>query len=120
MAAFDYLESRADAEELLAEFGQTGAIRRQAASGPAHDPVLTPTDYPATLVVDPDGWQQSETTGTLIQMSDAKVYVSTAGLSIEPTVADQIVMGGAPLDVVAVKPLSPAGTLVMWTIAARG
>ena len=34
---FDYLESRDDADELIAEFGQAVNLRRTATSGPAYD-----------------------------------------------------------------------------------
>lgn len=120
MLAFDYSRSIATAQRLIARFGQTGAIRRITSTGSPHDPALTATDYSCTLVDDPEGWEASEIAGTLIQATDKKLYVSTAGLTIDPGEADKIVVGGAEYQIVQTKKMAPAGVTVMWIIAARG
>lgn len=115
MAFYD--EMRGVAEEMIAEFGQTGAIRRTTLSGPSYDPVETDLDHPCTLV-DLDVEERS-IDGALVLRGDRTVYLSTEGLSIEPLRTDQVVIGGNPHTIVDVKPLQPAGLIVFWELQAR-
>lgn len=119
---FDYAEAQSDAEELIAYFaaGTTGAIRRTVVSGVPWDPgsqTTTVTDYPCVLVQ--TNYSDREIDGSLIKATDRRVYVSTDGLSITPTVSDKIVVGGVPLEIVRVIPLEPAATVICWEIQAR-
>jgi hypothetical protein len=41
MTAFDYAESKADADELIEEFGQTGTLRRTTTSGTSYNPTVS-------------------------------------------------------------------------------
>lgn len=119
---FDYVEARADAEELIAEFGQTGAIRRAENSGPAYDPVQTTTDHPCRLVEVPtqlQGYGAQAVPGSLIQATDCLVYVSTEGLAIEPALSDMVLIGGLEHSIVTLKPLSPAGLVVAYELVVR-
>lgn len=114
---FDYADARADAEELIAEFGQASVIRRQTNSGPVYDPAIIETDYACTLVdLDID---ESKIDGTIIARGDRMAYVSTAGLSITPDLADKIIIGSEVHAIRNVKPLSPAGTVVLWELIIR-
>lgn len=114
MATFDYGRSRAVAERLIAKFGTTGAIRRSTTSGPDYDPEITETDYACTLVtLEID---LSKVDGTLIQASDRMAYVSTAGLSIDLSTADEIVVEGKAHAIKVVRPLNPAGLTVYWEV----
>lgn len=117
MATFNYAEMRAVAEELIAEFGQAGAIRRTATSGPAYDPETVTTDHACQLAV--MEYTDDKIDGTLIMRGDKLVYLSTAGLSIEPSTADKVMIGGEEHAIINVKPLSPAGLIVFWEIQAR-
>jgi nucleoside-diphosphate-sugar epimerase len=119
VTGFDYANSRATAERLLARFGQVGAIERVTpGGGPAHNPgPSTTTSYPATLVA--LDYSDRERDGTLIQTGDRKVLISTAGLSITPTSADRIVIQGSRFEIVNLNPLDPAGTVVMWQVQVR-
>lgn len=117
MSAIDYAEIRAEAEIAIAEAGQTAHIRRATRSGPAYDPITTTTDHDC-LVVEV-GYTIRQIDGTRIRAGDKRLFVSTAGLTIEPTEQDQIIMGGVPHEIVRVSPLSPAGTVVFFEIQAR-
>jgi hypothetical protein len=116
MTSFDYARSRATAERLIAKFGMAGAIRRKTSTGPAYDPSFTTTDYLCKLVV--LNYEDSKIDGSLIRRTDKMIYLSTEGLSITPTEADSIVAETA-YQIINIKPLSPAGTVVFWEIQAR-
>lgn len=115
---FDYADAVATAIELIADFGQTGAIRRTVNSGDPWNPTQTDTDYTVTLVV--IDYENKDVDGTLIRQTDRHVLVSPDGLTVEPTTADSVVVDGATLAIINVKPLNPAGTLVMYDLQCRG
>lgn len=112
-----YPKLQQTASRLIAKFGQAGAIRRTTASGPAYDPETVITDHACQLAV--LQYTDDKIDGTLIMRGDKLVYLSTAGLSIEPSTADTVVIGGEKHAIVNVKPLSPAGLVVFWEIQAR-
>lgn len=117
---FGYAELRADAEEMIAEAGQDGVIRKPGvATGDPWNPTFgPPTDIPCKLVE----WEYTafEVDGTLIRADDRKLLVSTEGVTEALAQADQIVVGGKALAIISVKPLSPGGVVLLWQIQARG
>jgi hypothetical protein len=117
MTAFDYTRTRATAERLIARFGQTGALRRTVGDADPFNPVQTTTDYSCTFAV--LDYAKKDVDGTLIKQTDQMVYLSTSGLSVTPETTDRLVVGGAVLTVVNVKPLSPAGTVVYYELQVR-
>ncbi|MCD1266067.1 hypothetical protein B5M44_19150 [Shinella sumterensis] len=112
-----YPKLQQTAARLIAKFGQAGAIRRTTTSGPAYDPETVTTDHACQLAV--MQYTDDKIDGTLIMRGDKLVYLSTAGLSIEPSTADKVVIGGEEHAIVNVKPLSPAGLVVFWEAQAR-
>lgn len=117
MTAFNYTRTRATAERLIARFGQTGALRRMVSDNDPFNPELVPTDYACTFAV--LDYAKKDVDGTLIKQTDQMAYLSTAGLAITPETTDRLVVGGSPLTVVNVKPLSPAGVTVFWELQVR-
>lgn len=117
MAAFDYFDAQTTASDLIAEFGQTGALRRTVSDNDPFNPSQTTTDYPCTFAV--LDYAKSLVDGTLIKQTDQMVYLSTSGLSVSPETTDKLVVGGAVLSIQNVKPLSPAGTVLMWELQVR-
>lgn len=117
MAKFNYTRSVATANRLIDKFGQTGAIRRTETSGDPWNPGTSDTDYPCTLVA--LDYDQKDIDGTLIKATDKKVYVAVAGLPIQPTTTDKVIIGGVVSTIVQAKPLNPAGTVVFWELQAR-
>ncbi|MDP9590581.1 UNVERIFIED_ORG: hypothetical protein J2W19_003145 [Shinella zoogloeoides] len=87
-----YSRLQQTAARLIAKFGQAGAIRRTTTSGPAYDPETVTTDHACQLAV--MQYTDDKIDGTLIMRGDKLVYLSTAGLSIEPSTADKVVIGG--------------------------
>lgn len=115
--AFDYSEVRAVAEELIAEFGAAGVIRRSTTSGPDYDPVITDADYGCQLVT--LEYSDKDVDGTLIRNTDKLIYVSTAGLTITLEKSDKIIAAGEEYAIENLKPLSPAGIVVFWEVQGR-
>lgn len=116
-ATFDYARTRATAERLIARFGQTGALRRTTSDADPFNPSQTTADHACTFAV--LDYAKSMVDGTLIKQTDQMVYLSTSGLAITPETTDRLVVGGSPLTIVNVKPLSPAGTVLMWELQVR-
>lgn len=115
--SYNYPNIRATAERLIARFGQAGTIVRVTNSGDAWSPTQSEESHAVTLV-DLD-YSDVAVDGTLIKRTDRMVYVSTAGVTITPGIADKITIGGVAHEVVTVKPLSPGGVVVLWEIQAR-
>lgn len=121
MSAYDYSRAVATANRLLTRFGQLGAIRRTGApSGPAYDP--TPgavVDHPARFAV--MDYEASEIDGTRVLATDKKALLAVGSLTITPTLDDKLVEAdGTVYKIIPpLKPLSPAGTVVMYEIQAR-
>lgn len=114
---FDYAHTRAVAERLIKRFGQVGALRRTVNDDDPFNPGQTTTDYACTLAV--LDYSKRDVDGTLIRQTDQLVYVSTAGLALSPTPTDKLVIGGAVMTIVNVKPLSPAGLVVFYEVQVR-
>ena len=117
MAAFDYAKTRATAERLIAKFGQQAQLRRITNSGTDYDPVQTSQDF-ACMLVNLD-YMQAHIGDTLIQRGDRMVYLSIEGLSITPTLADKVLIGGIEHAIIDIQPLSPGGTVVFWQLQVR-
>ena len=71
MTAFDYVDARTTAEELIKDFGQAGTLTQTVNSGLSYDPTQTTTDHAITLVV--LAYDESEIDGSLIEVTDKKV-----------------------------------------------
>lgn len=117
MAGFNYAEVRAVAEELIAEFGTTGSVRRSTTTGPSYNPVVTNTDYACQLVT--LEYSDKDVDGTLIRKTDKLIYVSTAGMTITLEKSDKIIAAGEEYAIENLKPLSPAGIVVFWEVQGR-
>jgi hypothetical protein len=117
MTTFNYARTRSTAERLIERFGQTGALRRTTSDNDPFNPTQTTTDHACTFAI--LDYAKSAVDGTLIRQTDQQVYLSTAGLAIAPETTDRLVVGGTALTIVNVKPLSPAGTVLMWELQVR-
>jgi hypothetical protein len=112
---FDYIESRADADELIEEFGALAYVRRSVATGPAHEPTWTPTDYP-TFAVRVAFTQKQIATRNVLE-TDQRWLVAAGPLvtsSIEPKTPDALIAGGVALPILNCETLNPAGVAVLF------
>ena len=123
---FDYARSVAIANRLIARFGQRGAVRRgpDLSGGDSTNDLplppgdeAEPTDHPCTLVV--LDYSEEERAGSLIAQTDRKVLIATAGLDIEPTPEDALLIGTDEHQIVAVMPLAPGPVRVLWQAQVR-
>lgn len=115
MAAFDYITSRADADELIEEFGTLAYLRRSANTGTAWEPTVTTQDY-ATFAVR-IAFTQRQMAGGNVQLKDQRWLVAAGPLiaaGVEPAVPDSLVVSGEVLPILVNDPLSPAGTGVLF------
>ena len=115
--AFNYANARATAERLIANFGQSATLTQTANTGTDYNPTLTETDYTCTLAV--IDYKQSDIDGTVILKDDKKAIISTSGLTVTPTKADKLTIGGVVHDIVEIMPLSPAGIVIIWQAQIR-
>lgn len=119
MTAFDYAKAKATADRLIQRFGQSGHLRRIAATGPAYD--RSPgaaTDHACRFaVVD---YMATEIDGTRVLATDKKVYLAKGSLTIEPKASDVLVEADSSVyKIVSVAPLSPAGVVVVYELQVR-
>lgn len=116
--SFDYARAAATASRLLERFGAVATLKRRgdATYDPATGttaPTVTPVDTVA-VVFDYDARQID---GTLIRQGDRRAYMDAA---VAPRQGDALAWQGVDLTVVAVRPLSPAGTPVLFEAQLRG
>lgn len=116
-----YAEMAAVADDLIAEFGQLGAIRRTVApTGPDYDP--TPgaeVDYAAFFAV--MDYTAREIDGTRVLATDKKALLAVGSLTITPALDDKLVEADGTVYriVPPLKTLSPSGSPVMFEVQCR-
>lgn len=127
---FDYLETQRDADELIEEFGQVGAIRRTVVTPPPND--WTPGTevtayYPIKVAVLPI--EEKNVDGTLIMAGDQQALISPLGLTVTPQVGDIILINGEMYGeeyvdgdawtVSSMKTLAPAAIVALYDAVVR-
>jgi hypothetical protein len=119
---FDYLESRQDADELIAEFGAAASVRRVTSSGSDFAPTLTLTDYPTFAAKVEFTWKQMQ--GGNVLENDERWLVAAGPLNALGVTTilpgDALVVGGVVKTVLPVDTLAPAGTVVLFDCHIRG
>lgn len=121
MTSFNYARAKATADRLIERYGQLGAIRRTGApTGPEYDP--TPgvdVDHPARFAM--LDYEATEIDGTRVLATDKKALLAVGSLTITPALDDKLVEAdGTVYKIIPpLKPLSPAGTVVMYEIQCR-
>lgn len=118
MTAFDYSKTAATATGLLQRFGAACTLKRQ--TGGTYDPTtgttpVTVTELPTTAAV--FAYDQKYIDGTLVLQGDQRAYM-VAG--VVPVQGDVLAWQGRDYQVVAVKPLSPAGVNCLFEAQIRG
>jgi hypothetical protein len=122
MSAFDYLESRDDADELIEEFGAVASVRRVVASGSETEPTLTPTDY-STFAARVD-FTTKQLRDTTILDTDVRLLVAAGPLSVLGVITlatpDKLVLAtGEVFSVIRTVALRPAATVVLFDCQCR-
>jgi hypothetical protein len=118
VTAFNYAATAATATRLLERFGAAATINRQTTG--AYDPEtgtapVTTTTLATTAAV--FAYDQKYIDGTLIKQGDQRAYCAPTNA---PAQGDQLVWQGGTFEVIAVKPVSPAGVPVLYEAQIRG
>lgn len=117
----DYVRLAATSLRLLEEHGQDVSLRRIGAS--VYN-AATQTNTPAAPVDEPrfgaefplEGQHMFQ--GSLVEINDTKLLLDPDGA--EPSTKDKLILGdGTVKNIVSSKPLSPAGTPVLYTLHLR-
>lgn len=120
--AFNYLETRDDADALIAESGMAVSIRRQTASGTSFDPTLTNTDY-ATFGAKIEFTYKQLQSGSVVATDERWMIAAgpLAALGVtEVLPSDHVVFGGVERQIGPLsKPIAPAGTVVLFDVQAQ-
>ncbi|QQP96545.1 hypothetical protein [Lysobacter enzymogenes] len=118
MPTFNYVTTAATAARLLKRFGAPATIKRTTVG--AYDPEtgtapVTVTSLPTTAAV--FAFDQKYIDGTLILQGDQRAYMAPAQ---QPKQGDALAWQGGDYTIVAVKPLAPAGLVVLHEAQIRG
>lgn len=117
---FDYAEAKADADELIAEFGQVGLLRRPTKTGTAYNPTEgVPIEQACTFAI--VGFKVREIDGSRILATDKKAIIAKGALTMEPTKLTDFLVdaAGKSFKIIDVEPLDPAGTVVFYKAQVR-
>jgi hypothetical protein len=119
--AFDYIESRDDADELIKEFGAAVSLRRSVNTGTVFDPTITITDYPTFAARVEFTLKQLQ--GGNVLDTDERWLVAAGPLDSLGIVSvespDALNIGGVSRPILIAKPLSPAGVTVLYDCQIR-
>lgn len=118
---FNYVASRATADRLLANFGQSVSLRRTSSSGTAWEPTQTTTDYATTAAI--FDYTARQIDGENVLVTDRRAFVAAGPLTAAGIISiappDAFVIGSAVVPVVRAVALSPAGTVVIYDCQLR-
>lgn len=120
---FNYANSLATAERLLAKFGQDITITTVTVG--AYDTatqttLTTETPYTAKgVLLDYKRIDSGAMTAGNIQVNDKKLLVSPVGLTIEPNANDRATINGELWNVINVKTVKPASITVLYELQIR-
>ena len=118
--SFNYSASQAAAKKLLDKFGQLGYVKLRTETGAISDPIegdtpgtILDTDlFAVDLAVD-----KAFVDDELIKTTDRMVICSS---DAKPDTSDKMLVGTVEHTILAVKPISPAGTDVIYKVAISG
>ena len=108
------------ASKMLGDKGRAMVLRKRTAGAydPAtgvaaittedHNVIGAEFDFPALLI-----------DGTTIQRGDKKIILAADGMTVEPDVDDVVLVATVPRNVVSVKAINPAGTVVVYILQVR-
>lgn len=117
----DYVTIREAADDAINEAGQSGYLRKTTA-GTGTDPWNTGsgtvTDYPVRFVL--VDYAERDRDGTLVQVNDRQAIIAVGALTVEATEADKLVdASGTVFEIVAMRPLSPGGVVLLYQAQVR-
>jgi len=118
MAGFNYPGIAATATRLLQRFGAACTVKRL--TGSVYDPATStnvPTYAETASTAAVFAYEQKYIDGTLIRQGDQRAFCAPGA---EVRQGDKLVWQGKTFEVVASKPVSPAGVPVLYEAQIRG
>ena len=119
--AFDYPSLRDGlVEPQIADKGKPGQLsvnENPTGGDPWDSQIGTPGLYPVTLVE--LEFKKETHNGTLVEKNDLLFLVSTEGVTVDPQLADRMIVAGVEYQVVSVMPKAPGQTTMFWKIHVR-
>ena len=118
--AFDYPGIRDGvAEPLLKNFGKPGqiSVNVPGTGDPWESQIDNETLY--DVIAAQTRFTKDHNNGTLVKQNDVLFIVSTEGVSVDPELANRIIVKGITYQVVRVDPLEPGITTMLWYVHAR-
>lgn len=117
-AAF-YAGLRSTAARLLGDKGQQMTLRQRVSGAytPGQAVTVTETDHTVTGAVFP--YSAILVDGTRVRVGDKRVLLAAEGMTVEPDQDDRLQIGSVWHAVIAVKPVSPGGEVVVYELQVR-
>lgn len=119
--AFDYLKIReGTVEPLMAKFGKPAVLSVNVpATGaqPWESQLGTDDEYDVTVIQ--TLFEKADNNGTLVQETDVLFLVSTEGMTVDPALANRLVVNGVTYQVIRIDPLEPGPTVMLWKVHGR-
>jgi hypothetical protein len=120
LTAFDYAKTAATAVRLLQRFGRSAMLNRTTlgaynpATGAPAAGTMTPHACTAALFE----YAQRDIDGTHIRVGDQRAYIAP-DIALTPQTGDTLTIGSDAWSVIASRPLSPAGVVVLHDVQVR-
>lgn len=118
--AFDYTALNVETvQPLIDEFGDDGqlAVNVPGTGEPYESDldgeVLHPTRQVRTV------FKKADNNGTLVEKDDVLFLVSTKGVTIDPDLANRMIVDSVTYQVVRIDPLKPGPVIMLWKIHVR-
>ena len=110
------------ASRLIVKYGQAATLLR---AGPPTQNAYgeeipgVDTEYPVTILSATYAVEIQYIAAGLINVGDRRVFLSADGLTIEPEIADRLLIGGEEFSVARVSLLAPAGEEIFYELQVR-
>lgn len=114
---FNYAATAATVKRLLERFGASTTLKKIVSGYSPATGTAPEIEDAVAVTAAVFAYDQEYIDGTLIRMGDMRAYLTAAE---EPTQGDKLTWQGKDWEVVAVKPLAPAGIAVMYEAQIRG
>lgn len=119
MAAIDYAELQAAADEAIAEAGMAAVLRRYpSASGTAYNPTMGPPVETACVVV-VTAFKLAEIDGSRVLATDKKALIAAGTTEVTPDPALRLVLNDVEHTIVDVQTIQPAATALLYKAQVR-
>lgn len=114
--SIDYAAIAVEVGTALAETGMAATILEQGAkTGPDYNPTVGP-DVPHACTLMQTGLSELIKGGTLVEGVQAAFMLASDGLTVTPSTAHCLDVGGVEYRILKVDPFAPAGVAVYYTL----